>query len=219
MWGTAKFTIGSLIEKRGSALLATLNDAIGIYNVANPDAHVQPYALTGGTVKSRAGGEGMRRNYNRLAELLIMYRALWNDKPQVIDFDSRNLSYPVMIENNQTVVQYTGLTYATYTNTRAKDKTKIIEKSLLVNGKTYQIGMLNTLNTQANGNALDKDGKPFPVAGPNTWGMCNLPGITITDMSNVAISNPTLAQFYDRYIDTLSTPDTDDQDEPQAPTE
>lgn len=223
-WANKKMSIMAVLELVMVPFLAMLNAALALFNTANPDANLQLYALSGGKPKSRVGGKGEGRNYNRLANLITMHSALWHGKPIVIDYDARNLSYPVMGENGVTMIQYNGLAYTTFIDTREKDATKNVKPipNGLVPGTTYPIGKLNQINTWVNGNVLGDNGLPNPVAAPNSWITCTLSGITIVDgdakdaKNKKTIANPTLAQFYDQYKDTLQDgADDDDQDEPK----
>lgn len=212
--------------------IKALNVGITAYNAANESANLEPYRLAGGKPKGKAGGKGHGRNYRVLGELLIKHVDLWQGKPQIIEYGARSLAYPVHVDGDQVSIMYTGISAEQFIDTRDKD-TKKDESSVgklardakgeilgrwkkcdLVNGKLYAIGMINQLNTWANGAAI-VDGVNKPTAAPNSWMTCALDGLTIPDgmhKTNV-IKNPSLADYYDQYkpLDQESD-ENDDQD-------
>lgn len=213
-----------------AAYVESLNTPLYAYNAANDGANLIPYALIGGSPKEKRGGKGEGRSYRDLAVLLDKHAALWQGKPQIIEYGARSLAYPVLVENGETVIQYTGATITAWIDTRDKDTTKDVASvgalardakgnilgrikqaingtPFVENGKTYPIGKLNMLNAWANGAALDDDGKPKPTAGPNSWITCTLDGLSIQDGVSKKMFTPTIAEFYDLYIGTLAPED------------
>lgn len=238
---TATFIVGKTKKPHAdiittiSMYVESLNVALTAYNAANEGANLIPYALIGGSPKEKRGGKGEGRSYRDLAALLIKHADLWQGKPQIIEYGARSLAYPVLIENGETVIQYTGATITAWIDTRDKDTTKDtasvgplardVKGNILgrvkhaingvpfaENGKTYPIGKLNALNAWANGAALDDDGKAKPTAGPNSWITCTLDGLSIPDGVTKKMFTPTIAEFYDLYIGTLTADDNSADD-------